>query len=114
MTNQNFTIDTTNMSHKQLSNVGRLLVKANQLKWNIVRAPIQIGYNVTHGNTFIWCEDEQYSLFISDYDDKIQACYTCFYDGEETTRNVSNNSELIRKWVERLYDESVKKESNQI
>jgi hypothetical protein len=112
MTNQNFTIDTTNMSQKQLINVGRLLVKAGQLDWNIDGAMTQIGYNTIHGNTFIWCEDEQYSLFINDYDSTIKALYTCFYDGEETTRSAQNTAESSRKWAERLYNKSVKKEES--
>lgn len=112
MSNENFTINTTSMSRKQLLNVGRLLVKAEKLGWFNAHSNCmtQIGYNTAYGNTYIWCEDEQYSLFISDFDSTIKACYSCPYDGEETIRNASNDADKMGKWVERLYNKSCKKE----
>lgn len=108
----NFTINTKYMSRKQLLNVGRLITKAGQFGWDIDNSITEIGYNTMHGNVYIWCESEQYSLFISDFDSKIKACYSCFYDGEEIIRNASNNCENMRKWAERLYNKSAKKERN--
>lgn len=106
----NFTIDTKHMSRKQLINVGRLLAKAGELDFPIDTAMTQVGYNTTYGNTYLWCEDVQYSIFISDFDSKIEACYSCPYDSEETIRNCSNDEKLMDKWVSKLVQKSEAKE----
>ena len=110
MTNENFTIDTTSMSRKQLLNVGRLIAKAVELDFPIDNAMTHIGYNTTYGNTYLWCEDIPYTIFISDFDSKIKALYSCPYDGEETERNCSNDENKMMKWAERLQAKSDKKE----
>jgi hypothetical protein len=44
----------------------------------------QYGYNDTHGNTYVWNEDANYSIFISDFHGgEIEFCYTDSNDGEE-------------------------------
>ena len=110
MNNENFTIDTKHMSHKQLSNVGRLIVKASTLDFPIDSAMTQIGYNTTYGNTYLWCEDIPYTIFISDFGSAIKASYSCPYDGEEVERNCSNDEVKMMKWAERLRAKSDKKE----
>ena len=114
-TQNNFTIDTTNMSAKQIANVGRLLIKAEKLGWfdhGHYGPVIQVGYNNTYGNTYIWSEDHQYSIFITDFDSTIKALYSCPYDGEETERNCSNDADAMNKWEERLQRKSEKKENS--
>lgn len=106
----NFTIDTKHMSRKQLVNVGRLIAKAGELDFPIDTAMTQVGYNTTYGNTYLWCEDVQYTIFISDFDNKIKACYSCPYDGEETERNCGNDPEKLDKWVSKLVAKSEAKE----
>ena len=102
MNNQNFTIDTKHMSHKQLLNVGRLIAKAGELEFPIDSAMTQVGYNETFGNTYLWCEELQYTLFISDFDSRIKALYSCPYDGEETERLAGNDETKLNKWVSKL------------
>ncbi|HCH9129628.1 TPA: hypothetical protein PNT39_004547 [Salmonella enterica] len=106
----NFTIDTKHMSRKQLVNVGRLIAKAGELDFPIDNAMTHVGYNTVYGNTYLWCEDVQYSIFISDFDSKIKACYSCPYDGEETIRNCSSDERLMNKWVEKLIQKSEAKD----
>jgi hypothetical protein len=110
MSNENFTIDTKNMQSKQLINVGRLIVKAGELDFPIDTAMTQIGHNTTYGNTYLWCEDVPYTIFISDFDSRIKALYSCPYDGEETERSCSNDETKMMKWAERLQAKSDKKE----
>ena len=110
MNNQNFTIDTKHMSRKQLLNTGRLIAKAWMLDFPIDSAMTQIGYNTTYGNTYLWCEDVPYTIFISDFDSTIKALYSCPYDDEETERNCLNDGSKMMKWVERLQAKSEKKE----
>ena len=44
----------------------------------------QYGYNDTHGNTYVWSEWANYSIFISDFHGgEIEFCYTDYNDGEE-------------------------------
>ena len=112
MNNQNFTIDTKYMSRKQLLNVGRLIVKAGELDFPIDSAMTQIGYNTTYGNTYLWCEDIPYTIFISDFDSTIKALYSCPYDGEEIERNCSNDEVKMMKWAERLQAKSDKKDQD--
>lgn len=112
----NFTVNTKHMSAKQIANVGRLLTKAKKLNWFYDHGHdpmIQVGYNAMYGNTYIWSENEQYSLLISDFEpSKIQACYSCPYDGEEIFRIASNNSEMMEKWATRLREKSESKEND--
>ena len=110
MNNENFTIDTKYMSRKQLLHVGRLIVKAGTLDFPIDSAMTQIGYNTTYGNTYLWCEDVPYTIFISDFDCTIKALYSCPCDSEETERNCSNDGTKMMKWAERLQAKSDKKE----
>ena len=110
MNNQNFTIDTKHMSRKQLLNVGRLIAKAVELDFPIDSSMTQIGYNTNYGNVYLWCEDIPYTIFVSDFDSKIKALYTCPYDGEETERNCSNDEGAMMKWAEKLQAKSDKKE----
>lgn len=112
MTNENFTIDTKHMSTKQLKNVGRLITKAGELDFPIDSAMTQIGYNATYGNTFLWCEDIQYTLFISDFDSRIKALYSCPYDGEEVERLAGNDASKLDKWVNKLVVKSEAKEQD--
>ena len=98
----NFTINTKNMSRKQLINVGRLIAKAGDLDFPIDNATTQIGYNTMYGNTYLWCEDVQYTIFISDFDSKIKALYSCPYDGEETERLAGNDETKLDKWAAKL------------
>ena len=106
MNNQNFTIDTKHMSRKQLQNVGRLIIKAGELDFPIDDAMTQIGYNTTYGNTYLWCEDVGYTLFISDFDSRIKALYSCPYDGEEVERLACNDQDRMNKWCEKLQHKS--------
>lgn len=109
MTN-NITFNTEYMGAKQLANVGRLLVKVEQLGWDLNN--LYIGYNYHFGNTYIYSDNEQYSVFISDYDSTIKALYICFEDGDEVIRNCSNNGTMMQKWAEKQYQLSCKKEDN--
>ena len=109
MTN-NVNFNTEYMGAKQLVNVGRLLVKVEQLEWDL--DDLYIGYNNVFGNTYIYSENEQYSVFISDYDSTVKALYTCFVDGEEVERNCSNNGTMMEKWAKKQYQLSCKKESS--
>ena len=106
----NFTIDTKNMSRKQLINVGRLIAKAGELDFPIDNAMTQIGYNTMYGNTYLWCEDVQYTIFISDFDSRIKALYSCPYDGEETERLAGNDETKLDKWAAKLALKSEAKE----
>lgn len=94
---------------KQTRNAGRLLVKASDLNMDVTGYG-QLAYNNCSGNTYLWLEDYQFTLFISDFDNAIKALYTCPYDGEETERNVGNSLEKLEKWCERLQRKSDKKE----
>ena len=109
MTN-NVNVNTEYMGTKQLANVGRLLIKVDKLGWDL--DSLHIGYNNVFGNTYIYSENEQYSVFINDYDSTIKALYTCFIDGEEVERNCSNNGAMMYKWAEKQYQLSCKKEDN--
>ena len=112
MNNQKFTIDTKHMSRKQLLNVGRLIAKAGELDFPIDSAMTQIGYNTTYGNTYLWCEDIQYTLFISDFDSRIKALYSCPYDGEEVERLAGSDASKLDKWVNKLIVKSEAKEQD--
>lgn len=107
----NLTVNTENMSRNQLLNVGRLIAKAGELDFPIDSAKTQVGYNATFGNTYLWCEDVQYTLFISDFDSRIKALYSCPYDGEETERLAGNDETKLYKWVAKLALKSEDKEN---
>ena len=107
----NLTVNTVNMSRNQLLNVGRLIVKAGELNFPIDSAMTQVGYNTTFGNTYLWCEDVQYTLFISDFDSRIKALYSCPYDGEEVERLAGNDETKLDKWVTKLALKSEAKEN---
>ena len=83
---------------------------ADFLDFSIDNAMTQIGYNAIYGNTYLWCEDVPYTIFISDFDSTIKALYSCPYDGEEVERNCSNDENKMMKWAERLRAKSEKKE----
>ena len=106
MTN-NITFNAEYMQATQLANVGRLLVKVEKLGWELDN--VYIGYNNVFGNTYIYSENEQYIVFISDYDSTIKALYTCPEDGAEVERNCSNNGAMMYKWAEKQYQLSCKK-----
>ena len=112
MNNEKFTINTKHMSTKQLKNVGRLIIKAGELDFPIDSAMTQIGYNTTYGNTYLWCEDMQYTLFISDFDSRIKASYSCPYDGEEVERLSGGDASKLDKWVNKLIVKSEAKEQD--
>lgn len=112
MTNENFTINTKHMSNKQLKNVGSLIIKAGELDFPIDSAMTQIGYNTDYGDTYLWCEDMQYVLFISDFDSRIKASYSCPYDGEEVERLAGNDASKLDKWVNKLIVKSKSKEQD--
>ena len=97
MNNQNFTIDTKHMSRKQLINVGRLIAKAGELDFPIDNSMTQIGYNTTFGNVYLWCEDIPYTIFVSDFDNKIKALYSCPYDGEEVERSSVTTQKVVTR-----------------
>lgn len=107
----NFTVNTEYMSNKQLKNVGRLITKAGELDFPLDIAMVQIGYNTMSGNTYLWCEDVQYTLFISDFDSRIKALYSCPYDGEEVESLVVNDEAKMSKWVDRLVAKSELKDN---
>lgn len=106
----NLTVDTKHMSRKQLLNVGRLIAKAGELDFPIDSAMTQIGYNTIYGNTYLWCEDIQYTLFISDFDSRIKASYSCPIDGEETERLAGKDEVTLEKWVAKLVTKSEAKD----
>ena len=107
----NLTVITENMSRKQLLNVGRLIAKAGELEFPIDSDMTQVGYNNVYGNTYLWCEGVQYTLFISDFDSRIKVLYSCPYDGEETERLAGNDETKLDKWVSKLALKSEAKES---
>ena len=107
----NFTVNTEYMGRKQLKNVGRLITKAGELDFPLDNAMVQIGYNSMSGNTYLWCEDVQYTLFISDFDSRIKALYSCPYDGEEVERLVVKDEAKMSKWVDRLVAKSELKDN---
>lgn len=107
----NLTVNTENMSRNQLLNVGRLIAKAGELDFPIDSAMTQVGYNATFGNTYLWCEDVQYTLFISDFDSRIKVLYSCPYDGQEIERLAGNDKTKLDKWVTKLALKSEAKEN---
>ena len=76
MNNENFTIDTKHMARKQLLNVGRLIAKAGELDFPMDSSMTQVGYNTAYGNTYLWCEDMPYTIFISDFEFFFGVCYS--------------------------------------
>ena len=106
-----YTIKTQNA--KQAKNAGRLLVLAADLGMD-VGGYGELGYNNTFGNTYLWLEDYQFTLFISDFDDTIKALYSCFVDGEEKEFCIDENTDLetLETWADNLYLQSVKKEED--
>ena len=99
-----------NQGNKQARNAGRLLVKASDLGMDVTGYG-ELAYNGCSGNTYLWLEDYQFTLFISDFDSTIKASYSCPYDGEETERNAGNDLEKLEKWCERLQRKTEKKEN---
>ena len=107
----NLTVNTENMSRKQLLNVGRLIAKAGELEFPIDSDMTQVGYNNVYGNTYLWCEGVQYTLFISDFGSRIKVLYSCPYDGEETERLAGNDETKLDKWVSKLVLKSETKDN---
>ena len=105
-------INTQNIQNPK--NAGRLLTKAAELGMTITGSYGELGYNSAYGNTYLWVEYCQFTLFINDYDDTIKALYTCFIDGEETEFYIDQNTDLetLENWAENLYNESVKKDED--
>jgi len=91
-------------SKKQLLHTADLIKEAVRLDWDLSGYG-SIGYNTIHGNTYIWSENEQYSLFISDFNEpKIQACWSNAENGEEifiNTENMASND--LHDWCENNY-----------
>lgn len=106
-----YIINTQNI--QQAKNAGRLLILAADLSMN-VSGYGELGYNNVFGNTYLWLEDYQFTLFISDYDSTIKVLYTCFIDGTETEFYIDENTNLetLETWAENLYNESVKKDED--
>ena len=98
--NNQIAINSTSMGTKQLKNVGLLLVKAADLGMDL--DDVQIGYNTSSGNTWLWSEWHSFTLFISDFENGIKALHTCSYDGTETERNKVESLERLEKWCEKL------------
>ena len=109
MSRNQLNIDTTKMSCKQIKNMARLMLKACDLGIELDNLTY-IGYNAMSGNTYLWSEYVGYSIFISDLDSTVKACYSCPIDGEETIRNCGNDADGLDKWAERLQRKSEKKE----
>ena len=109
MQNNQLNIDTTSMSSKQIRNMSKLMIKACDLGIKLDDSTC-VGYNTMSGNTYLWSEWVGYSIFISDFDSTVKACYSCPIDGEETIRNCGNDASKLDKWAERLQRKSEKKE----
>ena len=102
-------IITEHFDSKQFKNAGYLLVKAGALGMDL-NGYGNLAYNNRSGNTYLWLEDYNFTLFISDFDSTIKALYSCPYDGEEVERNAGNSLEKLEAWALRQSDKSEKKE----
>lgn len=101
------------LNNKYHKNAGRLLILAADLGMNVGEYG-ELGYNNVYGNTYLWLEDYQFTLFINDFNDTIKALYTCLIDGEETEFLIDENTDLetLETWADNLYNESVKKDED--
>lgn len=100
-----------NQGVKQHLNAARLIQKAAKLEMNLDGYGF-LDYNDRSGNTYLWLDDYNFTLYISDFNTPIKALYTCPYDGEETERNIGTSLEKLEAWVQRLSKKSDKKEVN--
>lgn len=69
----------------------------------------EIAYNERSGYTYIWCEDYNFSLCISDFSEQVEVLYSDPENGEETFRDASKfkSIEEIDEWVEKIQKEEV-------
>jgi hypothetical protein len=98
-----------NQGAKQHLNAARLICKAAKLEMNLDSYGF-LDYNERSGNTYLWLEAYNFTLYISDFNNQIKALYTCPYDGEEIERNAGTSLEKLEAWVQRLAKKSEKKE----
>ena len=91
-------------SKKQLLHTADLIKEAVRLDWDLTGYG-SIGYNTIHGNTYIWSENEPYSLFISYFNEpKIQACWSNPENGNEIFINTENmNAHELDHWSDNNY-----------
>lgn len=114
-------INNKNLSQFQWQKIGFLISEASKLGIDCS------GYgfadiNNNSGNTYLWLEDYNFSLYIPPFcRDKtsneltkhdIEVCYSCPIDGEEEFNNLEELPTLkaIEKWVTKLEKQSRKKE----
>lgn len=109
MTIENLLIDTEYLDFKQLLNISLLIKKAENLWMPIYDSFVKIGYDIKHGYTYLACDDADYTLIISDFDDTIKALYVCHYDGSVSLCDATSYEEL-EKWLDDLRRKSDKKE----
>lgn len=102
MSNKQVNLNVEHMSHVEITNVGLLLTKANEIGIELDNSTY-LGYNALHANTYIWSEWVSYPLFINSYDDSntINICYSCPIDGDETIVSL-DDVECIDTWLKPL------------
>jgi hypothetical protein len=84
-------IDTSGFCSNELRKLGLLLNFAAST-YGIDSDQLQCGVNQSSGNTWIWSEDWNYSLFIRiSGNDTIEVCYSDLNNGEEYFFKAPNN-----------------------
>jgi len=102
-------IKTGNMSANEVRKTALLITRAGELGMDLS------GYgfadvNKTRGNVYLWLEDYNFCLFIGLGGDRIDACYSCSYDGEQTIRQAGRSLASLERWSDKLSIRSYRKE----
>jgi hypothetical protein len=91
-------IDTSGFCSNELRKLGILLTFASE-HYGIDSAELQCGVNQNSGNTWIWSEDWNYSLFIRICgNDQIEVCFTD-NQGEEYFFEAPNNPITLQETI---------------
>lgn len=96
--------------HNDHPKAARLITVAGRLGMDLSGYG-ELALNSKYKNIYLWLEDYSFCLFI-DKDDNLKALYTCFIDGTEILKDVSDSTTLdeLDKWAMGLHEKSEGKE----
>lgn len=104
-------INTNDMVANEARKAGLLLAHAGKIGMNLGGYG-ELAVNQNSGNVYLWLEDYNFCLFVGlSNDDKVEACYSCPVDGEETMVDADEMSlDELEAWAQALAEESDSKE----
>jgi len=103
----NINVDSSQSSHHQF----KALMKAVTRLGLDLGGYGEIAYNSNSGYFYYWNEDYNFSVGACDFQDDVEAIYSCPVDGEEEFKTIGSRTTLdsLQKWADKLSRESDRK-----